>query len=299
LRAHHPSLLGAFPTFALLVLGFSPSACADKPAWIDAFSGWAGPNGGMLYARVHKGKSIAKPMPNEASFERLEETVKALEANALEHATVSVAGVEGVSSATADDNGFIALPLPSGLAPGVLHVVLSVATKGWVSLSTELVVQVWDDLPDLGVISDIDDTLTDTGVTHKAKMILGTFFHSEYEVKIFPASPQVLWAVVGDNGGLPVRALFYLSGSPWGLHERLEGAFDRAGLPRGAMILRRYSTESLEAFHFKHAHLQALFKAFPHRCWVLFGDTGERIPRSTPRCARNTPTKSSTSTSTT
>ena len=142
----------------------------------------------------------------------------------------------------------------------------------------ELVVPVWDDSTDLGVISDIDDTLTDTGVTHKAKVLLGTFLHSEYEVRIFVGAPEVVTAAVGVKDGLPVRALFYLSGSPWGLHERIKNAFERAGLPRGTMILRRYSTEPLDAFQFKYPHLQALFRAFPHRRWLLFGDTGEQDP---------------------
>lgn len=268
----------AFFIIVLLLFGLSPSACADKPAWIDAFSGWAGPGGGRLYMRVHKGQPIPKPKPAEASFERLEETVKALELNALENATVTVRGINGTTTAQADDHGFIALQLPAGLTPGLLHVGLSVATKGWARASTDLAVQVWDDQPGIGVISDIDDTLTDTGVTHKAKLILGTFLHSEFEVRIFPGAPQVLATVAGNEGGLPVRPLFYLSGSPWGLHERIANAFDRAGLPHGAMILRRYSMESPQAYDFKHPHLQKLFEAFPRHRWVLFGDTGEQDP---------------------
>jgi phosphatidate phosphatase APP1 len=155
---------------------------------------------------------------------------------------------------------------------------LKVATKGWGSAPAELVVPVWDDSSDLGVISDIDDTLTDTGVTHRARVLLGTFLHSEYEVRIFPGGPEVVTTAVGIKDGLPVRTLFYLSGSPWGLHERIKNAFEMAGLPRGTMILRRYSTEPLDPFQFKHPHLQELFKAFPHRRWLLFGDTGEKDP---------------------
>jgi len=232
----------------------------------------------MVYARVHEGAPIPKPKPAESSFARLDETVRALEVNALARATVTVTGIPGTSTATADDHGFIALPVPGGFSSGHVRVGLQVTTPGWTSAPADLEIPVWDDHPDLGVISDIDDTLTDTGVTHKAKALLGTFFHSEYEVRIFPGSPDVVANAARICPGCAGRALFYLSGSPWGLHERIQDAFARAGLPRGAMILRRYSTEPIDPFRFKHPHLQALFDAFPHHRWILFGDNGEKDP---------------------
>jgi phosphatidate phosphatase APP1 len=217
---HTNQLIASFAVaaFASLELGCAPSVGKGRPAWIDGFSGWAGPGGGVLYARVHKGKPIAKPKPKESSWKRLEETVDALELDAFEHATVTVSGVDGVTSATANDHGFIALVLPADLFPGPLRVTLTMAERGWQSATAEIVVQVWDDQPGLGVISDIDDTLTDTGVTHKAKLVKNTFFLSEYELKIFAGAPQVLSMMAGNDhpGGarLAGRALFYLSGSP-------------------------------------------------------------------------------------
>ena len=41
-----------------------------KAAWIDAFTGWASPHGGMLYARVHRGRPMPKPLPHQTQQQR-------------------------------------------------------------------------------------------------------------------------------------------------------------------------------------------------------------------------------------
>jgi phosphatidate phosphatase APP1 len=133
--------------------------------------------------------------------------------------------------------------------------------------------------PALGIISDIDDTLTDTGVTRKVEVLKNTFFEDTYNVKIFPDAPRAILSIAGKGADLlPTLPVFYLSGSPWGLHERISDAFDRSGFPHGAMILRRYSQESLNPFDFKYPHLIEIVDANPGRKWILFGDTGEKDP---------------------
>jgi phosphatidate phosphatase APP1 len=279
--------LAAALTLPLAVLLASPAFAKKKPApqvnakpaWIDVFSGWAGPRGGRLYARVHKGQPIAKPKPHESRYARLKETLEALEVNQLEHAKVSVAGLNGVTTAEADDHGFLEIQVPGGLPPGYVNVTLCIATPGWGGEPASISLQVFEDKVELGVISDIDDTLTDTGVTEKERLIENTLLHSEWEMKTFPSAPQAVTFLAGKaDNGLPLRALFYLSGSPWALHSRIADFFDRAGFPHSAMILRRYSQEPLDPYQFKHPHLQDIFGAFPNHKWILLGDSGEKDP---------------------
>ena len=96
---------------------------------------------------------------------------------------------------------------------------------------------------------------------------------------LFANAPQAVVAIAGKSTSLlPTLPVFYLSGSPWALHERISDAFDRLGLPHGAMILRRYSQEPLDPYDFKHPHLLEIVDASPGCSWVLFGDTGEKDP---------------------
>src|SRR5438128_6996794 len=182
---------------ALPLLLLAGSARADKPAWIDGFTGWAGPGGGFLYARVHHGKPPVKPKPGQSSYKRLKDTIEALELDALKGGVVNLRGISGLTQAKADENSFLKIPLPAGLKPGMHAVTMTVATAGYAGRPTTVNVQAFDDKPGLGVISDIDDTLTDSAVTHKLKLLVNTLFRSTWELKTFPNAPQSVALIAG------------------------------------------------------------------------------------------------------
>lgn len=264
-----------------------PEVAAVRHAWIDAFSGWASPTTGQLFARVHRGTPPPEPVPGQSRYKRLKQTMEELELEAVGGATVWVQGIPGITSAVTDRNGFLVLKLPAGLHPGILDVTLTVA--GWTSAPATLQVIVFDDSPGLGVISDIDDTLVDSGVTKKLELLKNTLFRSTWELKAFPLAAETVAALAGKGAdGLPTVPLFYVSGSPWGLHSRISHFFDRAGFPHGAMILRRYSREPVRnPESFKFPHLKDIYEAFPHKSWILLGDSGERDPEVYARLSRD------------
>lgn len=281
--ARRSALLGLLALTAILTTtSCSAHATAHaKPAWIEAYSGWASPTGGKLYARVHEGASRPAPKADQSTAKRLKQTWEAFDLDALEGATVSIAGLPGTPPVpwVADDHGFVTYPIPGGLAPGVLTLTLTLTSAGYSAAPAQLEIQVFDDAPGLAILADIDDTLIDTGVTDKSKLLESTFLRSSWEMKSFPGLPGALTALSGrDPNGRPTIPLFYLSGSPWTFHTRIADFFDRSGFPRGARILRRYSQEPLDAFEFKLPHLQEIVGAFHHKRWILLGDSGEKDP---------------------
>ena len=250
-----------------------------QPAYIELYSGWATTQrGGYLYGRVHKGEPLPLPEPGEGLAEKLHETFETLHVNAIANAQVRLSGFPGCGTFTADGHGFLKVPLPPDMRLSILDVHVHLETKDYVATPAITGLQVWGVTdPHLGVISDIDDTLTDTDVTHKLDMLKNTFFHNTYDVKIFPGAPQAFGAIAGN--GIPAKLpVVYLSGSPWALHSRISEAFDRAELPRGATILRRYTQEPMNPYDFKHPHLLEIVDAHPRRKWILFGDSGEKDP---------------------
>ena len=279
-RLHAPASARALLVLACLALSL-PASAGPADSWIDAYGGWASNHGGQFFARVHHGKPPATATANENIFEKLVQTVETLENDAIPGAKVTFSGVPGLTSAVADAHGFIQVNLPPNMK-GPLHkltITLPGSAKYKTSSATYLV-PVWADKPgQIGVISDIDDTLTDSDVTNKLRLGWNTLFHSQFDVKVFPGAGQAITSVSGAGyGGFPVRPLIYLSGSPWALHGRISAAFGMHGLPKGAFILRRFTKEPQDPYAFKHPHLQALFAAFPQTKWVLFGDTGEKDP---------------------
>lgn len=252
-----------------------------QPAHIELYSGWATTQkGGYLYGRVHKGEPMPLPKEGDGLAKKLHETLLNLDPHGLAEAQVRLSGFPGSGPFTADGHGFLKVPLPAGIQPGTLRTQVLLEMPNFASVRATTTLQVWGTTdPPLGVISDIDDTLTDTGVTHKIEMLKNTFFENAYDVKIFDDATQAVVAIAGKNASLlPTLPVFYLSGSPWELHERISQAFDLHGLPHGTTILRRYSQESLNPYDFKHPHLLEIVDANPGYKWILFGDTGEKDP---------------------
>lgn len=267
----------ALPLFAALLAPAAAQA-APKPAYLELYSGWAGPNGGFVYGRAHHGNPQPKPLPGQSSYQRLKQTIETLETEALPGATVAISGIPGLATAKADQNGFLKLPVGRGAKPGFLDVTVTLTQPGYAAAPAKARVQVFDGAPGYAVISDIDDTLLDTGVTHKLKMLANTLFRSTWELKTFPGAAQAVSAGAGLRAQYPTRPFFMVSGSPWGLTSRISEFFDRSGFARGAIILRRYSQESLNPFDFKHPHLLEILDAFPQKKFILYGDTGEKDP---------------------
>jgi phosphatidate phosphatase APP1 len=254
---------------------------AGQPACIELYSGWATTQkGGFLYGRVHQGEPLALPKAGEGLETKLHETFQNLDVHALPHAQVRLSGFPGGERFTADGHGFLKVPLPAGMQSGTVGVTAQLETPNYTMASATTSVQVVGATsPLVGVISDIDDTLTDTRVTDKLEMLKNTFFHDTYDVTTFADAPEALVAIAGKGtNSLPTLPVFYLSGSPWALHERISDAFDRLEFPHGAMILRRYTQEPLDPYDFKHPHLLEIVDASPGCKWVLFGDTGEKDP---------------------
>lgn len=129
----------------------------------------------------------------------------------------------------------------------------------------------------LSVITDIDDTIKVTNVRNRKEMLENTF------LRPFQAVPGMAetYRLLADRKA----ALHYVSASPWQLYPPLADFVRDAGFPAGTFHLKpvRLVDSSLldlvrpqEAF--KTGQIEALFKAFPRRRFLLVGDSGEQDP---------------------
>lgn len=129
----------------------------------------------------------------------------------------------------------------------------------------------------ISIISDIDDTIKNTQVTQKRAMLANTFVHPFQSIEGM-AEVYQQWAIHG--------AFFhYVSSSPWQIFDSLDDFFIQNQFPEGSMHLRwfRLRDEILRKWQLlrrrgKFAIISNLMKRFPHRQFVLVGDSGERDP---------------------
>ena len=145
----------------------------------------------------------------------------------------------------------------------------------------------------LAVISDIDDTIIETGITGGFRAIARNWRRILAELpdeRIAVPGADVFYGALGGGQVLPAdavragrrvpathRPFFYVSSSPWNLFSYLV-AFQRAkGLPLGPLLLRNWGMDratlgsSGHGAH-KRAQIDAILAMFPDLRFALIGD---------------------------
>lgn len=134
-----------------------------------------------------------------------------------------------------------------------------------------------------GVISDVDDTILETGVQRVGQMVKQTITGSALTRTPFAGAPELYRDLAA--GANPV---FYVSSSPWNLHAFLVSFLDHRGFPRGPVLLRDLlgTTEGREQ---KAVRLHEILELHPDLRFVLLGDSGEHDPEIYSELVRDHP----------
>jgi phosphatidate phosphatase APP1 len=122
-----------------------------------------------------------------------------------------------------------------------------------------------------GVISDIDDTIVESHVTRKLRMILTAALTNARTRKPFAGVAAFYRAL---HAG--VNPFFYVSKSPWNLYAPLIDYLQVQALPLGPLLLRDFGLRR-EKEH-KRKRIEEILAAYPKLPFVLIGDSGEQDP---------------------
>lgn len=142
----------------------------------------------------------------------------------------------------------------------------------------------------LSIISDIDDTIKITNVTDKKAMLSNTFLK---EFRDVPGMAK-LYSQWKDE----FQASFhFVSSSPWQLYKELATFMVQKGFPEPASFhlksIRVKDRTLLNLFadpiQTKTKAIRSIIDRFPHRSFVLVGDSGEKDPEVYGQLARAYP----------
>ena len=123
-----------------------------------------------------------------------------------------------------------------------------------------------------GIVSDIDDTILETGVQRLLQMIRQTLTGSALTRTAFAGAPELYRDLAA--GGNP---LFYVSSSPWNLHSFLVAFLQHRGFPLGPVLLRDLLGTS-QGREQKPGRISEILELHPQLPFVLIGDSGESDP---------------------
>ena len=127
----------------------------------------------------------------------------------------------------------------------------------------------------ISVISDIDDTVKVTNVANRRELLANTLFR---EFRAVAGMPEVYreWEALG-------AAFHYVSASPWQLASCLDRFLAESGIPGGSMHLKLFRLKDSTPLgrlpsrkRSKRRVIEQIMADFPHRRFLLVGDSGER-----------------------
>ena len=236
---------------------------------VDPYIGYATPD-----ALVVRGRVLSKITRNQpAKGQRLLTNIRQMISL---FATDEVAAVElhsGSASTTSDEEGYFTLHLPRPEASGWHNVTVTI--EGYEDLASCTALIPRDDARFL-VISDIDDTMIETGAYVLWKNLWTSLTGNVLTRRVFPDA-IALMERLSEGARNPV---FYVSSSPWNFHYFLEQIFLQAALVRGPMFLRDLGLSEdqfITGTHGDHkgGSIDTILAANPNLPVILMGDTGQ------------------------
>jgi phosphatidate phosphatase APP1 len=131
-----------------------------------------------------------------------------------------------------------------------------------------------------GIISDIDDTVVETGATNFVKNWRRVLVERPSDRLAVPGA-SALYRMIATDHRAPARPFFYVSSSPWNLYGFLTEFMELNSIPHGPMFLKDYGLDAdklIDSGHETHKLLaiETILAAYPKLRFLLIGDNGQK-----------------------
>lgn len=223
----------------------------------------------VLQGRVLEDEGFVPTDRRARRLRNLAEFLKRIESDEVPYARVRARSGTAVREVRADSEGYFRAELSGTFAAGLRQVRLELVDDPAVTAIGEVAVA--DPKARFGVISDIDDTVVDSGVQRKLRMLISLALSNALTRKPLAGVAAFYRALQGK-----ANPFFYVSKSPWNLYVPLVEYLTAQGLPQGALFLRDLGLRM--ARDHKARTTAELFAAYPRLPFVLVGDSGEDDP---------------------
>ncbi len=266
----------------------------DDPLLIQSYLGYGVPGRAFVMGRVLEDRGVAEAEQGDSLWENFKGAWKRFRSGEVRHAelNVSLAGFE--QHLRADDEGHIAqwLMLPDvatdddNLLTLELKLLEPERTPPVRAAASVLIPPV---SAQFGVISDIDDTVLQTGATSVRSLAKQVLLGNAYTRLPFEGVAAFYEAL--RRGGNP---LFYVSSSPWNLYDVLLEFMELNDIPLGPIMLRDWgvsATELLPTTHGTHKQeaIRQILETYPKLPFILIGDSGQEDPEIYHQVVRDFP----------
>lgn len=247
------------------------------------YRGYGTPRSSLIKARVLEDRKVRPPWKRYTLLGSAIASWKRYMTVEIPHARVAVRWGDKQWEGTTDEEGFLELWVepPAGLKAGWHEVELELL---WPSPRNvprvRAPVLVSGTGAELGIISDIDDTVIVTEVTNVLKRFW-TLFLTEHRTRLPFAGVDAFYeALHQGRTGSAGNPIFYVSSSPWNLYEHLDEFLALHHIPAGPLLLRDWGLSRTGfAPGGGHGHklekIRGLMDALAPLPFLLIGDSGQ------------------------
>lgn len=240
---------------------------------IEAYAGYATPTTLIARGRVLTSLRQQNPAVDASWLTNLREMLSLFLTDEVANVTVRT----GETETTSDEEGYFTLALPRTSETGWVHI--PVRIEGFED-ETECPVLVPSTDAEFMIISDIDDTVLETGAYSLLRNLWTSMTGNILSRRVYADAVRLL-RDLSDQGRNPV---YYVSSSPWNLYSFLTRIFARNDLTRAPMFLRDLGLSEdkfITAGHGDHkgASIRTILDANPQLPVLLMGDTGQKDAR--------------------
>lgn len=272
---------------------------ADGPVEITAYHGYGNDRRVLLQGRVIRSQRIGKAGEHDSTIRNLVNTYKRIRAHPLPHARIEASVGAARAEVVADDEGFfrawVDLPAPAETTTAWLEATLRlVEPDGPRDVSARELVRLPTPNAAFGVISDIDDTVIQSRVTNFLLAVRTVMLGNARTRLPFPGVAALYQALEKGGDGQRLNPFYYVSSSPWNIHDLIAEFMQLQAIPEGPICLRDWdvSADALTSSRLKR-HKEPLIREIMDATdplpFILMGDSSQKDPEIYAEIVRSYP----------
>jgi phosphatidate phosphatase APP1 len=234
-----------------------------------------------------KGRIVRYKPPldaHEGTLSRLRAMMEIYNSHELPGIAIRLDGCGRTAETVTDEEGYFhfALPVVAPLPATTAWERVTISTPGTEaqkpSVDVPVIAPGLDNL--WGIISDIDDTVIETGATDFVKNWRRVLVERPADRLAVPGA-STLYKIIARDHAAPARPFFYVSSSPWNLYGFITEFMELNAIPHGPMFLKDYGIDSnqlIDKGHDEHklAAIETVLAFYPEMRFLLIGDNGQR-----------------------
>ena len=254
----------------------------DRHVRVLAYAGYRNDQFAKLKGRIVR---YEKPLDaGDGLLGRLRAMMEIYDSNELPGIAVRCEGYGCTQDTFSDDEGYFEFTLPtnSTLPDRTTWEHVTLSTPGRRAQQTMLKIPVLapGSNNNWGIISDIDDTVVETGATDFLKNWRRVIIEQPEDRLAVPGAAS-LYKMIAVDHLAPARPFFYISSSPWNLYGFIAEFMELNGIPHGPMFLKDYGVDRHQLLGKSHDEhkldaIEGVLSFYPGLRFLLIGDNGQR-----------------------